>query len=72
MSFVGGVSGTPALLSTTLSDEAASALAARGASALASGVERIAGVDWGTRAMPIPVQPGASAHAVLQRALDEA
>ena len=72
VSFVGGVSGTPALLSTTLSDEAASALAARGASALASGVERIAGVDWGTRAMPIPVQPGASAHAVLQRALDEA
>ena len=33
---------------------------------------RAAAGDWGTMAVPIAVQPGASAHAVLQRSIDEA
>jgi len=73
VSFVGGAPAAPALLASTLPDPVAAAVGTE-AAALASrrGVARIAGSDWSVRAVPIPVQAGAGAHALLQRSLDEA
>ncbi|MFZ4760075.1 MAG: putative bifunctional diguanylate cyclase/phosphodiesterase [Burkholderiaceae bacterium] len=66
----------PQVLSSTLPDGEAALLRDHAAEVVErpNQAERLRAStgDWGTMAVPIVVQPGASAHAVLQRSIDEA
>ncbi|HYF58947.1 MAG TPA: EAL domain-containing protein [Burkholderiaceae bacterium] len=71
-----GAHGSVTPIATTLPGSRAAALSTSVAGPLASpGRPTIVPIDdteWGTLAVPLPVQPGRSVHALLQRSVDEA